>query len=152
MNITEAVKEYQCSGCTNGPYEECFSKASNHSGCAKHCAGTFPYMVPAAGHIFLGMCKGFNKLGPVEDMKLQIMVNIEEYTGREFSKCSMFKEMGIYNNFNIPVWKHLDEFGNTLVRGLSPRVNRPFLHVFLGDVREFIHCLEITKEDIDAMD
>jgi len=67
-------------------------------------------------------------------------------------KSSTFKENGFYDNFNVPCWKHLDKHGNTLVRGLKPRLNMPFLHIYLGDVRDQVECLEITKEDIDNMD
>jgi hypothetical protein len=57
-----------------------------------------------------------------------------------------------YNNFNRPVWKHLDKHGNTLVRGLMPRRNEPFLHIFLENCISQIHCLEISKDEIDEMD
>ena len=41
---------------------------------------------------------------------------------------------------------------NTLVRGLSPRINKPFLDIYLKDVRDKINCFEIFKEDIESMD
>ena len=59
---------------------------------------------------------------------------------------------GKYDKLNIPVWKHLDKHGNTLVRGLIPRRNEPFLHIFLENCISQIHCLEISNEDIKNMD
>ena len=57
-----------------------------------------------------------------------------------------------YDMFNIPVWKYLDEHGNTLVRGIMPRRNEPFLHIYIGNCIDKINCLEITKQNIDEMD
>jgi len=57
-----------------------------------------------------------------------------------------------YDKFNVAVWKHLDGHGNTLVRGLMPRLNQPFVHIYEGDQRDKISCLEITQEDINEMD
>lgn len=56
-----------------------------------------------------------------------------------------------YDKFNIPCWKYLDEHKNTLVRGLSPRINKTFLHVILGNHLEKINCYELTNEDILGM-
>jgi hypothetical protein len=50
-----------------------------------------------------------------------------------------------YNEFNYPAWKHLNENGHTIVRGLSPRINVPFIHIFLENCREKINCFEITE-------
>lgn len=49
-------------------------------------------------------------------------------------------------------WKHLSKDGHTFVRGLMPRLNEPFLHIFLENCIDKIDCLEITQEDIDNMD
>lgn len=135
MEVKEAVEEYQCSGCVSGPYEKCFEKRDNGVGCKKHCPGT---MAMGAGTLFLGMPKGFNRLGPIKSEHCPLII-YEDYTG-------------FCDKLNIPTWKYLDEHGNTLVRGLSPRVNMPFLHVYLKDVRDKINCLELTKEEIEAMD
>jgi hypothetical protein len=132
MNIKEAVEEYQCSGCVGGTYEECFKKATHGVGCGGHCPGT---LLSGVG-IFLGMPKGFMRLGPIKNMPLFIFED----------------DWSFFDKFNIPVWKYLDEFGHTLVRGLSPRVNMPFLHVYLKDIRDKINCFELTRAEIDAMD
>jgi hypothetical protein len=138
MKTDEAIQEYQCSGCVNGPYPECYQRASGSDGvqCGKHCPGTF---VSARGKIFLGLPVGFDRLGPYNDMRLLIFQELKNGWGE-------------YDKFNVPVWKHLDEHGNTLVRGISPRLNMPFLHIFLLNVIDKIECREITAEDIEGMD
>ena len=83
------------------------------------------------------MPKGFNRLGHQENLKLIVFDCFDENN---------------YNMFNIPVWKYLDEHGNTLVRGIMPRRNEPFLHIYIGNCIDKINCLEITKDDIDKMD
>ena len=133
MDIKEAVKEYQCSGCVNGPFEKCYDKEVNDAGsCQQHCVGT---MCIGIGQIFLGMPKGFNRLG--------------EYKTRIF----IFNEpVESSNKFNIPVWKHLDKFGNTIIRGFRPRLNEPFIHIYLGNFISEINCYEVTEEDLKNMD
>ena len=152
MTLKDAIKTYQCPGCVNGPYPKCYKKDSIGSGCSQHCPGT---MIMGLGTIILGMEKGFNRVGPVPLKSLNFQIFKDKEDLQEFSptKLSMtFKNNGLYDNFNIPVWKYLDEHGNTLVRGLSPRINIPFLHIFLWDARSEVNCLELTKSDIDAMD
>lgn len=139
MTNEEAVKEYQCPGCASGPYEECFTKVSNGIGCAKHCPGT---MIIPIGKVFLGLPRGFSRLGSVESMALDIFESIEKKN----------EQWGTYDHFNVPTWKHLDEHGNTLIRGHSPRTNGTFIQVILGDCRETVDCIEITKEMLDKMD
>jgi len=134
--VKDAIKEYQCSGCTNGSFPSCFTEYGSGVGCGSHHAGTI--MMPI-GFIFLGLPKGFNRLGPVspEHLKPRIFKTYED------SK---------YNKWNIPTWKHLNEDGHTLVRGISPRTNLPFTDIFLEDCVSKIDCLEISQEEINAMD
>jgi hypothetical protein len=129
-----AIEEYQCSGCVHGNDINCYW--GDNSGCEKHCAGT---LIPNVGVIYLGMPKGFNRLGKYRDMSFRI------YEGFEKSDWE-------YDMWNVPVWKHKNKEGHTIVRGFMPRRNEPFLHVFLEDCLEKIDCLEITQEDIDGMD
>lgn len=91
------------------------------------------------GRIFLGMPKGFNRLGPLEDMKLWVYSGVDESVHE-------------INMFNVAVWKHLDEHGNTLIRGYRPRTNTPFLWVILGNHMDRFECREITKEEVAEMD
>jgi len=134
-NIKTAVENYQCPGCVCGGDTECYEKGENIE-CGKHVAGTTAY--PVVGRFFLGMPTGFCRTSNIENFKLYVFESLADCWG--------------YDKWNVPVWKHLDENGNTLVRGMSPRVNMPFVHVILGDCMDEIDCLEITKEDIDGMD
>ena len=133
--IKNAVTEYQCCGCTNGPAMTCYKKADYGDGCWGHCPGT---IAGGIGPVLLGIdTKGFNRVGPLKEFRPQIFEKYSE---------------GEYDLFNIPVWKHLNEEGHTLVRGLIPRLNKPFLHIYLEDCLDRISCVEITKEHVSAMD
>lgn len=132
--VRAAIEEYQCPGCVCGSNVECFKEGDNLE-CGKHVVGT---TIMGIGRIFLGLPTGFCRQGPVEELKVYIFESPEKGWG--------------YDKFNVPAWKHLDDHGNTLVRGLSPRVNWPFLHVFIGDHMAEIDCLEITKADLSEMD
>jgi len=135
----QAIEQFQCLGCVCGSDISCFEKSDNLA-CGRHVPGT---RISGIGRIFLGMPKGFNRLGSFQDMEIHIFQNVTTGWG--------------YDKLNRPVWKHLTKDGFVLVRGLSPRRNFPFLHIFLNedisnkDMRD-IDCLEIVQEDIDGMD
>jgi hypothetical protein len=134
--IQNVIEEYQCSGCVSGSDTTCFEPNSNGGvGCGKHCAGTMAF--PAVGKFFLGMPKGFNRLGDSSKLKPIIFENFESGWG--------------YDKFNIPVWKYLKD-GHTFVRGMQPRRNETFIHIFLEDCLNKIDCFEVTEADIDEMD
>lgn len=132
--VINAVETYQCPGCVCGSDASCYKKGFGLE-CEKHVVGT---TISYIGRIFLGLPKGFNRLGPCDDTSLNIFKTLEEGWG--------------FDKLNVPVWKYLDEHGNTLVRGISPRINAPFVHVFIGDHRAGIDCIEITNQDLDEMD
>lgn len=134
INILEAIGKYQCAGCTNGSDISCYEKGVNAE-CGKHSAGT---NMLGRGWILLGMPIGFNRLG-------------QEKT-TEFCIFDSFEKGWRYDKFNYPVWKHLNSNNHTLVRGICPRVGKPFIHVFLEDCIDKIDCLEITIDDISEMD
>lgn len=136
--IKTYIEEYQCPGCVVGGDISCFEKNEYGGvGCGKHHAGTMIY--PIVGNIFLGMPIGFNRLGQYTKMKPNIFDTFESSDWE-------------YNTWNIPVWKHLSKNGHTFVRGIMPRTNEPFIHIFLEDCIEKINCLEITQDIIDGMD
>jgi len=138
MNLEGAVKEYQCPGCVNGPYKECFIPSVDHQGCASHFPGT---VLMGLSSVFLGLPKGFNRLGFSDKTKVSIFESYE-------SAKSVWK----YGWLNVVVWKHLDDNGNTIIRGLSPRINYSWIHVILGDCIDKFNCCEVTKEKMDEID
>jgi hypothetical protein len=79
----KAVSEYQCSGCINGPALTCFKNANFGIGCGDHKAGT---IMCGYGHIFLGLPKGFNRLGDKTDLKPFIYDKLSDHWG--FDKSS----------------------------------------------------------------
>lgn len=138
-SIKKAVETYQCPGCAFGSDCECYEKGYSES-CGKHVAGTMCF--PAVGTLFLGMPKGFNRPGKCET-KIWIYESVSNYGDGPYR---------LGGKFNIPVWKYLDEHGNTLVRGMCPRTNMTFIVIFIGNHIDEIDCLEITIEDLDEMD
>ena len=135
--VQNAIESYQCAGCTNGGNIDCFQpNYYGGVGCGKHSAGTIVFNL---GKMFLGLPKGFCRLGFMTDLIPHIYNSFDE-------------SEGMYDMFNIPVWKYLNPQGHTLVRGLMPRLNEPFLHIYLEDCRNEISCLEITDFEIAEMD
>lgn len=135
--VKHAIEEYQCSGCLFGYDTTCFGNNSIAGiGCGKHRAAT---MIGGIGKIYIGMPKGFNRLGAFENKQPYIFENIESADWE-------------YDMWNIPVWKYLSKEGHTFVRGIMPRRNEPFIHIYLEDCLDKINCLEILQKDIDYMD
>ena len=62
--IKSAVETYQCSGCVSGSSIKCFNSCPDFKtnyACDSHVAGTI--IMPHIGTVFLGLPKGFNRLG-----------------------------------------------------------------------------------------
>ncbi len=136
-NIRLNIKDYQCLGCICDNDMSCFKgNQTGGVGCGKHNAGTF---VSNKGKVFLGMPTGFDRLGFAEKMKPNIYETFESSDW-------------YYNKWNVPVWKYKNEKGHTFVRGIMPRRNEPFIHIYLEDCLNKIDCLEITQADVDDMD
>lgn len=133
-HIKKAIEKYQCSGCVCGSDSSCYKKGFNLE-CDKHIAGT--HVIPI-GKIFLGMPKGFNRLGASDNLTIQIFESFNE-------------KKWTYDKWNVPVWKWAND-EHTFVRGLCPRTNTPFLHIILEDCLSLIECYQLTSEDIDGMD
>ena len=132
-----AIEEYQCSGCVCGSNIECFkSNRIGGIGCGKHAIGT---LITGVGHILLGLPNGFNRVG--EQRKLQPTI-FESY-----DKCDWQ-----FDKYNVAIWKHYNSNGHTIVRGIMPRKNEPFIHIFLEDCRDKINCIEISEQEISEMD
>jgi len=134
MKFDKAVQEYQCCGCMCEGYPKCYKRTDTKDfSCEKHIIGT---MTNYCGKILLGLPKGFNRTG--KELEISIF--------------KTFKEGWGFTKFNVPVWKYLDTNGNTLVRGIKPRINIPFLHIYLEDCLDKIECIEIMNNDIENMD
>jgi hypothetical protein len=134
--IKLAVETYQCPGCVAGCDITCYEQAKmfhHEISCKNHVAGTVIY--PIVGRIFLGMPKGFNRLGKCDTMKINILTSFVDE----------------FDSVNIAVWKYLYN-GNTIVRGLRPRINEPFIYIFLENCMDKINCLKITDEFLESID
>lgn len=145
--IWNAVMDYQVPGCVNEtPTKDNISQQGIGVEWSDHVPGTTIF--PNVGNIFLGMPKLFSRLGIFdghneEKMKINIFEDWDN-----FNECF---DHG-YNKFNVPVWKYLNDKSHTFIRGLMPRINRPFLHVILENVIDKIDCYEITEEDMATSD
>ena len=137
-NIKSAVEAYQCPGCVVGCDIECYEKSVCSSSCQKHVAGT---TILGLGKIFLGMPKGFNRLGQCDKLEVEIFTNLDEGN-----------RLWSYNKLNVPIWKHRNKLGHTFIKGICPRINKTFIHIFLEDCMDKIDCIEITNNDINEMD
>jgi len=139
--IRKAVEQYQCTGCVSGSSIECYTKASLGCGCENHCAGT---LILGIGHVFLGMPKGFDRKGPVQEQRVIIFESIE----------SRNKQWSDADVFTVNVWKYQNVEGDVFIRGYMPRINRPFLQVILGvpDESAIFAVHLITEEDFENMD
>jgi len=139
MEIPMEIQNYQCSGCIKSR-EGCYSgKNETNIACNNHRSGT---MASGIGKLLLGLPTGFNRMGIFDDMEINIYQSFDD----------MDKEWG-FNMFNVPVWKYLDnKEGVVFIRGISPRVNKPFIHIVLESCINKINCLEITKQEMEMMD
>lgn len=141
MNIDEAIQEYQCSGCVNGPYPECFVPDDinpQNKACQNHCPGTIIFNGLLTYTVLLGMPKGFNRFSGSKEMRVSIFDTFDDGWGYDF--------------LSVPIWKHLDIHGNTIVKGVCPRIMMAWVHVFLEDDVDKVDCFLITKKEQKGMD
>lgn len=143
MQTSNVVEIYQCPGCINGYDINCgkFENYHENLACKAHAPGTISQTGSNFITFFLGMPKGFNRIGPYKNLKIQIFENITH-----------LNETWNYDKYNVPVWKYLNKKGHIFVRGLSPRINYPFLHIILSGMINEIHCLELFDKDLEQMD
>lgn len=136
--VPAIIEEYQCSGCMRLSSDGCYQeKNSLNISCANHYPGTLTFN----GTILLGFPNGFNRIGPFEKFEINVYKSYHD----------MEKEWS-FNKFNVPVWKHLTENNEVIVRGFCPRSNKPFMHLINENCIDEINCLNITQSDIDGMD
>lgn len=126
--MQDLVTTYQCPGCNVGSGMACFK--GRGLSCRAH--------IPAASldGRCLGMPRGFMQIS-ASKTPICIFESVHDFP---------------IDNLSIPVWKHLDEHGNTVVRGLRPHRNQPFLNVYVGDVRSAFDCFEVSTEFWQQLD
>lgn len=140
--MLQAINEYQCPGCVNGPnVESCPELRATDLGCNSHCAGTMGF---GTGTFALGLPKGFNRFGRSNERSFEI----------HHSWDALIKaHPTLTTKFSVPVWKHLDEQGNTIVRWFSPRTNAGWSCVILGDaMNKMPNAIVIMAADVEYMD
>lgn len=156
MSNTKAIEQYQCPGCVHGSDVQCgkFKPADAGVGCGEHSPAT--YIMPGVGKIFLGMPRGFNRMGGIDNrMTLYIYEDLAQLHGiKPEAEVASVKDLPTwYTKFNVPVWKHLTKEGHILVKGMYPRISQNFLQVILSHKGfETINCLEISTAEIAEMD
>lgn len=122
----EMIETFQCPGCVRGCDVECGSlKLVEPPGgafkCDEHVAGTM--MMPGGGSFMLGMPKGFNRVGTINEI-LQNNNIVRLWSKGAFPK---------WEKLNVPVWS-MKRDGYTFVRTYSPRINITWVDVIEGDV------------------
>jgi len=132
------IQEYQCTGCVKScmPTAMTCGTGEQGIGCLIHQTGTSMSVDGKIMRIALGLPKGFNRVGDVKEAPVRIFNNIGDIG---------------YDNLNMPVWKMKID-GVIYVRGLAPRLNDPFIHIYLnGDINE-IDCYELTDEFYNSIE
>ena len=137
-NVQEMISEFQCPGCTCGtsPCTECESykpQGGESWVCAGHSAGT---MILGIGKIFLGMPKGFDHVGPNEQI------------GQRYQMIRLWQAgtSPAWDYLNVPVWAR-EKDGYLFVRTYCPRLNRSFVDVIEGGELELLPPETSNVED-----
>lgn len=137
-DVEKAIKDYQCCGCGNMSYPKCYKKEEQGYGCMNHVAGTTLLLGGTLVKIFLGLPKGFNRLGTQAELRPRIFKTQQEQ-----------REQFGYGDYNVPVWKYKEK-GHVFVRGYMPRQNLGFIHVILDDTGyDGIRCAEVNPTEMD---
>lgn len=138
------IQEFQCPGCgLGGPDpKECSSflleedlwqeKVPNFH-CKNHSAGTFMGRV---GYIYLGLPKGFNKVGCIQPQFKLVKRSNNIYL--------FLEQVPKYNNCNVPVWAMIKD-GYLFVRVYMPRINSSIIQVI-----KYPYSIELPKGSLDV--
>lgn len=135
------VREYQCSGCVVGSDPktcgsfELQEEKNDFYRCIQHVSGTRVY---PGGNIYLGLPKGFNKVGAVHP----------DYKSKTHIRIHPEDSVLPWDRLNVAVWG-MEQDGTLFVRTYCPRVNDAFIDILPGrtmavlpegviDVGEFI--------------
>ena len=143
----EMIEKFQCPGCISGSNTTCGSCKCEEIdniffNCAAHYPGTREIGI---GQLYLGLPKGFNKVGPIYFSEIDIRKN----NIRLFSNASNILS---YDNLNIPVWA-MEEDGYLFVRVFLPRRGETYVDIIKGGKREKICPQALNVADfIDEID
>jgi len=144
-NQKRMIEDFQCPGCVCGSNTECDSCLFFDNfgfGCKGHVAGT---VFSPGGKIFLGLPKGFNKVGPIHADHPSPIRLWENGKDPEWDK------------FNVPVW-YMEESGYLFVRTFCPRINTTYIDILqiednkpLPSALKEFHSINVGEflEDID---
>ncbi len=139
------IEEFQCPGCVCGSGTDCGAfklQQSNGSFCCTgHVAGTSVATTHGPATFFLGLPKGFDRLGPVEN-KAERALNI-----RLWPKGAKPD----WDKLNMAVWA-LEKDGYLFVRTYMPRVNHPLVDVIEGGTLALCPQAINVGEFIDEID
>lgn len=141
----EVIGEMQCPGCTCGcaPANECESfKPDREFGfrCDAHSGGT---PITGMGWIYLGLPKGFNRVGAFRakgDNDRSNNIRLWIHPNAPF-----------FDNLSVPVWA-MEKDGYLYVRTYLPRINLTFVDVIKGGTMELVPGAENVAEFIDEID
>lgn len=140
----EMVEQFQCPGCVCGYNAECgkFKLNTDYGAtCTGHVLGT---AMSGAGHIALGLPKGFNRSGldPTHPIGTSNTMNIRLWVkGTQPS----------WDKFNVAVWA-LEHEGHLFVRTLLPRRNWSYVDVIEGGTLAMVpHAINVGEffDEID---
>ena len=147
VTARSATMLFQCGFCTYNDClgtEDCFEPSKIGVGCDK-CTFARVHSSRLEDDIRTGLPAGFNQMGSVGIYDDHIYI----FPSWSTLMTDFHTE---YNRRNVPVWKYLTKDGCTIVRGLQPRNNKPFTHVFLEDVMDKVKCITITEEEVKEME
>lgn len=138
------VETFQCPGCVCGSDTECgkFKPDLSYGAmCKGHVLGT---SMSGAGHIALGLPKGFNRSGldPSHPIGTSNTMNIRLWTKGTKPE---------WDKFNVAVWA-LEHEGHLFVRTLLPRRNWSYVDVIEGGTLAMTpHAINVGEffDDID---
>lgn len=146
------IKEFQCSGCVSGssPEDDCYSPSTLDPSypffrCNKQCPGT---TILGLGTIYLGLPKGFNRVGSRSESAYRRAGNPGENT---HIRLWCDGDHPGWDKFEVAVWA-MEQNGFLFVRTYSPRINAAYIDVIEGGTLEMCpNTIDVGKfiDDID---
>lgn len=150
----EMIEEFQCPGCVCGGGTDeangCFKPSESHPGwdtfsCDAHMPGT---MIMGLGSIYLGLPKGFNRVGMRSESAFRKAKNPGECHNIRFWLKGADPQ---YDNLNVPVWA-MEKDGYLFVRTYMPRINDTKIDVIEGGTLDMVPGALNVAEFIEEID